>query len=49
MTSPEYCSYPPKSVVVLDEEAATRDNIVNALKAMCERASAAGSCTFCCA
>jgi len=49
LTTPEYCAYPPESVVVLDEEAATRDKIIDALKAMCEAACAAGSRTFCCA
>ncbi len=50
LTTPECCAYPPEGVVVLDEEAATRDIIIiDALKAMCERASAAGSRTFCCA
>ncbi len=46
LTSPDYCAYPPERVTVLDEEAATRDNIINALKATCEQASAAGSRTF---
>jgi hypothetical protein len=48
LTSPEYCTYPPESVVVLDEETATRDNIINALKSMCKRASTADARAFCC-
>lgn len=46
LASPDYCAYPPEQVTVLDEEAATRDNILDALKATCERASVAGSRTF---
>ena len=46
LASPDYCAYPPEQVQVLDEEAATRDNIINALEAMCERAKAAGARTF---
>jgi len=46
LASPEYCAYPPERVTVLDEEAATRDNLLEALQATCERASAAGSRTF---
>jgi len=46
LASPDYCAYPPEHVTVLDEEAATRDNILEALQATCERASAAGSRTF---
>jgi hypothetical protein len=46
LANPDYCAYPPERVTVLDEEAATRDNIMGALKALCEQASAAGSRTF---
>lgn len=46
LTSPDCCAYPPERVVVLDEEAATRDNILDALQTTCDRASAAGSRTF---
>jgi len=46
LACPEYCAYPPDHVTVLEEEAATRDNILEALQATCERASAAGSRTF---
>jgi len=46
LANPEYCAYPPERVTVLDEETATRDNILEALKATCEQASAAGSRTF---
>jgi hypothetical protein len=46
LASPEYCAYPPERVVVLDEEAATRDRILDALNATCDRASAPGARTF---
>lgn len=46
LASPDYCAYPPERVTVLDEEAATRDNIMDALKTMCAQASVAGSRTF---
>jgi hypothetical protein len=46
LASPDHCAYPPERVTVLDEEAATRDNIIDALRATCDRASAAGSRTF---
>lgn len=46
LASPEYCAYPPERVMVLDEEDATRDNIIAALRALCDRASADGSRTF---
>jgi hypothetical protein len=48
LTSPDYCGYPPEQVQVLEEEAATRDNIMKALDAMCEKSKAAagGSRTF---
>ena len=29
LTTPEWCAYPPESIVVLDEEAAARDNMTN--------------------
>jgi hypothetical protein len=45
LASPDYCGYPPENVKVLDEEAATKGNIIAALDAMCERA-APGSRTF---
>jgi hypothetical protein len=46
LASPDCCAYPPERVIVLDEEAATRDNILDALRATCDRASAAASRTF---
>ena len=46
LASPDYCAYPPECVTVLDEEAATRDNLIEALEATCERARAPGSRTF---
>jgi hypothetical protein len=46
LVSPDCCAYPPERVIVLDEETATRDNIIDALKALCDRASTAGSRTF---
>ncbi|HEX2689742.1 MAG TPA: caspase family protein [Kofleriaceae bacterium] len=46
LASPAYCAYPPERLAVLEEEAATRDNIIDALKATCERATAASSRTF---
>ena len=46
LASPDYCGYPPEHVQVLEEEDATRANILAALDALCERAQAAGSRTF---
>jgi hypothetical protein len=46
LVSPDCCAYPLERVIVLDEEAATRDNILAALQVTCDRASAAGSRTF---
>src|SRR6187402_1347228 len=46
LASPDYCGYPPEHVHVLEEEAATRDGILRALDALCERARAAGSRSF---
>jgi len=46
LASPDCCAYPPERVVVLDEEAATRASILEALQATCDRASAPGSRTF---
>jgi Caspase domain/TIR domain len=46
LASPDYCGYPRERVQVLEEEAATRDNILAALDALCEQAQAAGSRTF---
>ncbi len=46
LASPEYCGYPPEQVQVLEEEAATRDSILKALDALCDRAKAPGSRTF---
>lgn len=48
LASPEYCGYPLEQVQVLEEEAATRDNIMKALDALCEKSKAAtaGSRTF---
>jgi len=44
--SPEYCGYPPERVKVLEEDDATRSNILEALMATCEGARSAGSRTF---
>jgi hypothetical protein len=46
LASPDYCGYPPEQVKALEEEEATRDNIMKALDAMCEKSRAAGSRTF---
>jgi hypothetical protein len=46
LTSPDYCAYPPERVTVLDEEDATRDHIVDALRAMSERSRATESRVF---
>jgi len=46
LASPDYCGYSPEHVQVLEEEAATRDEILAALDAMCERARATGSRSF---
>jgi len=46
LASPDYCGYPPDHVQVLEEEAATRDGILRALDALCERARVPGSRTF---
>ncbi len=44
--SPELCGYPPERVRVLEEEDATRGNIIDALTATCEKAKSADSRTF---
>lgn len=46
LASPDYCAYPPERVKVLDEEDATRDNIMNALEVLGGEAKAASSRTF---
>ena len=46
LASPDYCAYPPERVTVLAEQDATRDNVLGALTATCERARVAGSRTF---
>jgi hypothetical protein len=46
LTSQDHCAYPPGRVMVLDEEAATRDSILDALRVTCERARSPGSRTF---
>jgi hypothetical protein len=46
LASPDLCGYPPDRVKVLDEQDATRDNIINALTALCESAKAAESRSF---
>jgi len=46
LASPDYCAYPPERVKLLEDDAATRDNILAALDAVCDAASAAGSRTF---
>jgi Caspase domain/TIR domain len=46
LTSPDSCGYPAERVIVLDEERATRDNILDALQATADRARAPGSRTF---
>ncbi len=44
--SPDYCAYPPERVRVLEEDDATRSNIIDALTATCEDARSADSRTF---
>jgi hypothetical protein len=46
LASPDLCAYPPERVAVLEEEAATRDDLLAALDALCDRAAAPGSRTF---
>jgi hypothetical protein len=46
LASPDLCAYPPEQVKVLEEADATRDRILDALAALCERARAPGSRTF---
>jgi hypothetical protein len=43
LASPDHCAYPPERVKLLEEEAATRDGILDALKQMCQGASQPGS------
>jgi hypothetical protein len=38
LASPDHCAYPPERVKLLEEAAATRDNILGALKEMCQGA-----------
>lgn len=46
LASPDYCAYAPERVKVLEEEASTRDNIINALTALCDGAKVGDSRTF---
>ena len=46
LTSPDHCGYPAERVTVLEEADATRDNMIAALTATGQRASAPGSRTF---
>jgi len=46
LASPDYCAFPPERVKLLEEAAATRDNILNALKDMCQSAKESGSRSF---
>lgn len=46
LTSPDYCGYPAERVIVLEDDQATRDNIIGALQVTADRASAPGSRTF---
>jgi hypothetical protein len=46
LASPEYCGYPPERVTLIEEEAATRDNLLGALTAICDAATARESRTF---
>src|ERR1051325_6386019 len=46
LASPEYCAYPPDRVKFLEEAAATRDRILDALKEMCQGARQPGARSF---
>lgn len=46
LESPEYCAYPPERVKALEEDDATRCNIIDALTATCEAARSTDSRTF---
>lgn len=46
LVSPDICAYPPERVKVLEGEQATRDNIINALQAMCDRPKPPDTRTF---
>lgn len=46
LASPEYCDYPPECVTVLEDEAATRNNILAALEATCDAGRDATARTF---
>lgn len=46
LADPECCGFPPDRVTVVEEEAATRDHVLAALAATCERAAAPGSRTL---
>lgn len=46
LASPAYCAYPPERVRLLEDDEATRGNILEALKAMCQGAGEAASRTF---
>ncbi|HWO20051.1 MAG TPA: caspase family protein [Kofleriaceae bacterium] len=46
LASPDCCGYPPERVEVLEERAATRDGILSALDALCERARPPGARSF---
>jgi len=46
LASPEYCAYPPERVKFLEEKDATRDNILKALKEMCQSAKESSARSF---
>jgi len=46
LASPEYCAYPPERVKLLEEKDATRDNILKALKDMCQSAKESNARSF---
>jgi len=46
LASPDCCAYPPERVKLLEEKAATRDNILNALKEMCQSAKEPSARSF---
>lgn len=46
LASTEYCGYPPARVTLLEEDEATRDNIINALRTLCQTAKGPDARTF---
>lgn len=46
LASPDHCAYPPERVTVLEQEQATRDSILAALKRLCAQASSPSARTF---